>query len=174
MKRGLLLRWIAANTLPTLLIHAVYLLTGQSGPLAQAVNFGVFIVALGLAQWSVLRLYFQQMSWTSWLLATALGQILGYLLGIVQGVIFFFFSANFSVLGPVLGTFLNIALITVASGTALGICMGYTQWRVLRRYLAVQRESTWVLSNIATQVIIAVLPPPLLLMPTKDPHGACL
>lgn len=165
----MLIRWVAAGIAAIFITDAVSLVVQQSGALLQVISFVVFIVTLGLAQWLVLRLYLDQITWRSWLAATTLGQILGLLLASVQGFLLLSFGVGIS-----LNVFLyiSLALVFVAGGVISGICIGFMQWRVLRHYFAGGRESIWLMSNIAAEVVIAILPPPGIFVPDDVARSA--
>jgi len=114
------------------------------------------VALVGLLQWLVLRNARPQLRWTSWVLATVLGQVAAtfavgaivvapLLLGALQGVV--------SRMG---GPGLQLAS-KLAAGAVLGVVVGLAQWLVLRRH--VRTAGWWIVAAASANAIAAVMPP---------------
>jgi hypothetical protein len=102
-----------------------------SESIGEVVSFIVFGAAVGLAQWLVLRRFFEGSGW--WILATALGS-----------------AAGLSLTNMIHRILLGVSGYLVAGslgGAALGLVVGIAQWMVLRRHL--RKASWWVIVTAA-------------------------
>ncbi len=107
-------------------------------------------VAVGMAQWSVLRTALPELSWRPWVQATAIGAFVAWMLGMMPSTFFAATatatdaaaSADVAAFDPSLALQMGLA---VMMGAALGPFLGVPQWFVLRKH--VPRAGRWVLAN---------------------------
>jgi hypothetical protein len=101
------------------------------GIVGETASFVAFGATVGLAQWLVLRKYFQSSGW--WILATALGGAVG--LACVNAI-------HRALVG------ISLYIVDGSLGfAALGIVLGIAQWWFLRRQFS--RAGWWVLASAA-------------------------
>jgi hypothetical protein len=100
-------------------------------------------VALGYAQWRVLRGPLKALRARSWTVATVIGALLAWSLGLVPSTL----AGGLGDGGaPPFSAALQLVLAAVM-GFVLGPVLGIPQWRVLRRF--VPHAGRWVLANAA-------------------------
>ncbi|NJM06374.1 hypothetical protein HC891_09545 [Candidatus Gracilibacteria bacterium] len=148
---GLFWRWVLATTLGEMLGFFAPVLAGVlliqavaslDRPSAALLTFCVLVaagslegIALGYAQWRVLRSVLPRIGWRAWTGATALAAVLAWSLGMLPNAI-----TDGAGLGA---TFMVLAWVAVAPLLLLSI--GVAQWFVLRRHLS--RAALWVPAN---------------------------
>lgn len=164
--RALYLRWIAANGLAefvgltaTMALAAgafsmndrVSLLGGLAIALGVAVlGAAVEGIAVGGAQWWVLRRVMPELPALDWVLATALGAFVAWSLGMLPSTLLSSAAAAPAAAEPSPIGEPSLALqlvLAVGMGAVLGPFLGVPQWRVFRRHLP--RSGRWVLANVA-------------------------
>ena len=148
--------WVAANTVgETVGLGATAAVavavagageTGRTGAMVAAtaalVAAGAFEgLAVGVAQWSVLRSALTALRARRWIVATVVGALVAWLLGVVPATLG---GGAGTAEAPPFGQAVQLVLAAVM-GLVLGPVLGVPQWRVLRRH--VPRASRWVLAN---------------------------
>jgi hypothetical protein len=97
----------------------------------------------GLAQWALLRRWFQTARW--WVLVTAgclaAGSYAFFFLGSVVARAFFPFPSV-----PIFGPYIPPLIVSVVAATGPGAILGVGQWLVLRRQT--RRFGWWIVANI--------------------------
>lgn len=169
MVRGLYWRWVLANAsaefvglTSTLAMAAgtfavndrVTVLVALSMALGVAVlGAAVEGLAVGTAQWLVLRRALPLLPWRSWALATAAGALVAWLLGMLPSTLLSAAGAAQAATSGAASTpsaaepSLALQLLLAAGmGAVLGPVLGVPQWLVLRRF--VERAGWWVLANV--------------------------
>lgn len=96
-------------------------------------------IALGLAQWLVLRRYVKHVGW--WILATMIGAIAAWLIGLqVTVILILIFSKSAFVT-----TSAALLKAVFGLGVWVGTVLGFSQWLVLRTH--VRRGALWIVAN---------------------------
>jgi len=96
-------------------------------------------IALGLAQWLVLRRYVKHVGW--WILATMIGAIAAWLIGLQVMVILILSFSN----RDVVTTSAALLKAVFGLGAWVGAVLGFAQWLVLRTH--VRRGALWIVAN---------------------------
>lgn len=99
-------------------------------------------VAVGIAQWIVLRHPLPGLSRRSWLLATIVGAVVAWMLGMIPSTLFSFNEEASTTNEPAMILVLGAAAIM---GAVLGVILAAAQWWVLRNY--VPKAVVWLLAN---------------------------
>jgi hypothetical protein len=157
-ERALWLRWVGANSVGeslglgfTALVALAVADAGQTGrflplvaaAIALAAAGAVEGVAVGYAQWRVLRGPLKALRARSWTVATVIGALVAWPLGMVPSTL----AGGLGDGGaPPFSDALQYLLAAVM-GFVLGPVLGIPQWRVLRRF--VPHAGRWVLANAA-------------------------
>ena len=157
-ERALWVRWVGANTLGetiglgfTAIVAVAVASAGDTGRLALVVAAAAALVAagavegvaVGYAQWRVLRGPLATLRARSWVLATVIGAVVAWTLGLVPSTLAG--GAGEGGAPPVSAAVQY--LLAALMGFVLGPVLGVPQWRVLRRF--VPHAGRWVLANAA-------------------------
>jgi hypothetical protein len=154
-ERPLWVRWVGANTLGetiglgfTALVAVAVAGAGDTGRLSLVAAVAALVaagavegVAVGYAQWRVLRDPLAALRARSWVLATVIGAVVAWTLGMVPSTL----AAGTGEGGVPPFSDAVQYLLAALMGLVLGPVLGVPQWRVLRRF--VPRAGQWVLAN---------------------------
>jgi hypothetical protein len=155
-ERALWVRWVGANTLGetiglgfTALVAVAVAGAGDTGRVSLVVAAAAALVAagavegvaVGYAQWRVLRDPLAALRARSWVLATVIGAVVAWTLGMVPSTL----AAGTGEGGVPPFSDAVQYLLAALMGLVLGPVLGVPQWRVLRRF--VPRAGQWVLAN---------------------------
>jgi NhaP-type Na+/H+ or K+/H+ antiporter len=99
-------------------------------------------VAVGIAQWRVLRWRLPELSASRWTIATAAGAFVAWIIGMIPSTV----MGGDSPAGTMPSRTLVI-LMAAGMGVALGPILGIPQWLALRRHLP--RAGWWIAANCA-------------------------
>jgi hypothetical protein len=107
-------------------------------------------VIVGFAQWLVLRRRIHRLRRREWVAATAIGALVAWAMGMAPSTLMALNQSAGSSPPPEMSNAVKYALASVM-GVVLGMILGASQWRALRRY--VSGASLWIWANAAAWAV---------------------
>jgi hypothetical protein len=107
-------------------------------------------VIVGFAQWLVLRRRIHRLRRREWVAATAIGALVAWAMGMAPNTLMALNQSAGSSPPPEMSNAVKYALASVM-GVVLGMILGASQWRALRRY--VSGASLWIWANAAAWAV---------------------
>jgi hypothetical protein len=133
--RSIWLRWTLATTLGAVVGWGVTTFVVSPTAVGMIVFAVTTSLAVGLAQWFVLKQYFNRAGW--WILGTTVGGTVGWIGGLLVGEVFV--AAGAALVGLVLG------------GLLVGLVVGVAQWFVLKPHFS--GAGWWILAATAAVAV---------------------
>jgi hypothetical protein len=140
----LLLRWVAANAIASLVISLAAIPAFDTDLISQTVLSVVYFVVPGLLQSLALKRSIANFPGRSWVVRTAIGSFVGLVTGTLLVAIpaFAVPALKQSSTQPIGRLFLSISF-----GFLAGLVVGAIQWRVLHRFFPNLARRTWAFAS---------------------------
>ncbi len=151
------LQWIVANAMGELLglgtvsIVALFLASRLDESVVSTLLFALLMIllgafegiAIGLAQWIVLRKIISRLTKRSWINASLIGAVIAWTLEMLPSTVINLAAQSESI--PLVINEVQVILLASITGVVLGFILALPQWLVLRRY--VRRANWWLGAN---------------------------